>query len=136
YERAIDQLLRVSTSLVGRPGELEQLLQAICEGISSALGFQRVSVALVDPSVGSFTTRAATGLAIDEPVFRTGYGLSDIQPLLDPAFEIAGCFLLTSVAASERVGADFAMYASRNNGRGPKAWSRHWLLVPPLDAAG
>ena len=32
---------------------------------------------------------------------------------------------------SEKVG-----YVSQFNGRGPRAWNRHWLLVPLLDRAG
>ena len=28
------------------------------------------------------------------------------------------------------------VYASHHNGRGPRAWDHHWLLVPLLDSLG
>ena len=62
--------------------------------------------------------------------------LADVAPLLDPAFEVEGCFLLPSEEGQSRFTAGLFVYHSRLNGRGPWAWNRHWLVVPLVDRAG
>ena len=54
--------------------------------------------------------------------------------LLDPEFEIAGCYLLPYDAAAARAGR--TGFPSEMNGRGPHAWNRHRLFVPLRDASG
>jgi len=60
----------------------------------------------------------------------------ELAPLLDPPFEIEGCYLLTYEQALSRLPAGHRMYRSVMNGRGPWAWDRHWLVVPLLDREG
>jgi two-component system, NarL family, sensor histidine kinase UhpB len=59
-----------------------------------------------------------------------------VQPLLDAEFEVAGCYLLSSDDARTRVPARLIGHHSESNGRGPYAWSHHWLVVPLRDASG
>ncbi|GEM_PF-1887456 len=135
HRRALERLLEVSTRL-GRAEDLEVLLQAVCDGIATALGFERVAVSLVEPESGLFRARAATGLSLADPVFDVPYTLEAIGPLLDPQFEIAGCFLLTQEQASARVPESMVGYRSARNATGPRAWNHHWLLVPLHDPSG
>jgi PAS domain S-box-containing protein len=136
HQLALKELLRVSTSLAGRSDVLEDQLEAVCDAISSALGFQRVAIELVDRDSGFLIPRAASGWTLQAPVFQVRRRLADVQLLLDPTFEIAGCFLLPSEAASKLAPSVPTTYASENNGRGPYAWSHHWLIVPLSDASG
>jgi diguanylate cyclase (GGDEF)-like protein len=53
-----------------------------------------------------------------------------LLPLLDERFDHNGCYLVPSADARLLVNVDHSTYASRNNGIGPHAWNRHWLLVP------
>jgi PAS domain S-box-containing protein len=135
HERTLEELLRVSASIVGGHGELGQLLQTVCEGIASALRFQRVAVELVDPGTDRLIALAATGWALEDPVFGERR-FADVQPLLDAEFELAGCYLLPSEAASRLGAANLTTYESENNGRGPHAWCHHWLIVPLYDSSG
>jgi diguanylate cyclase (GGDEF)-like protein len=56
----------------------------------------------------------------------------EVVGLLDPAFEIEGCYLLPSSEAERRLDrqTDRPLYLSELNGSGPWAWNHHWLLVP------
>src|SRR5205085_1554322 len=56
--------------------------------------------------------------------------------LLDPEFEVEGCFLLPNDEARRRFSAEVFVYRSKLNGRGPWAWNRHWLVVPLVDRVG
>jgi diguanylate cyclase (GGDEF)-like protein len=46
---------------------------------------------------------------------------------------VAGCYLLPGEVGEARLGVDDFPYRSVLNGRGPHAWSRHWLLVPLVE---
>jgi len=55
--------------------------------------------------------------------------------LMDPQFEVGGCYLLSYDEAVARAGhAEFG--STERNGRGPRAWNRHRLFVPLRDANG
>ena len=56
--------------------------------------------------------------------------LAVLDRLLDPAFEIEGCFLLTNEEACARLGIERPGYETARNGTGPLAWNHHWLLIP------
>jgi diguanylate cyclase (GGDEF)-like protein len=135
YRLALEQLLRVSSRLNDEPAA-DEILRSVCAGVRDALGFQNVLALLVDAKTSRLEPRAAVGWNIegsqlDGPIF-----LADVEPLLDPAFEIEGCFLLPSDEAERRVPSEKVGYVSRFNGRGPRAWNRHWLLVPLHDHEG
>ena len=112
------------------------ILQSVCEGISEALGFDKVCIDLPDPVTGVFTSRAATGWTLEDMRQNTPMTLWELAPLLDPPFERQGCFLLSLEDATARLPDALTMRRSEMNGRGPHAWDRHWLTVPMYDRDG
>jgi len=132
HRLALEQLLRVSTGLTAHPSA-DAIMQRVCVGVRDALGFKNVLVLTADPMTGLLAAGAATGWDRDD-VIGHRVGLEDLAPLLDPAFEIEGCFLVSHAVAERRLTREKLPYASRMNGHGPHAWNRHWLLVPLRDA--
>jgi diguanylate cyclase (GGDEF)-like protein len=132
---ALRELLQVSSRLAENPA-VEAILQATCDGIGHALGFRKVSIQLPDTATGVFVTRATTGWTLEELRQNAPLSMWELAPLLDPPFEVEGCYLLTYEQATSRLPAGHRMYRSVMNGRGPWAWDRHWLVVPLLDREG
>ena len=62
--------------------------------------------------------------------------LDALAPLLTDEFEIAGCYLVPTEVADERLKSDTPDFHSELYGRGPDAWSRHWLIVPLTEPQG
>jgi diguanylate cyclase (GGDEF)-like protein len=56
--------------------------------------------------------------------------------LLDPAYEIEGCYMMSRSEAMQRLPQNLAVYSSVQNGAGPWAWEGHWLMVPLYDTHG
>jgi PAS domain S-box-containing protein len=133
HREALAQLLEISSQLAGSES-VDGVLGAVARGISSALGFGKVVVALPDPA-GHFVARGTAGWSEGDPALDFFLTLEDTGELLDPAFEIEGCTLMTHFEAEARVGTR-SNYRSRLNGRGPRAWNRHWLIVPLVEADG
>jgi diguanylate cyclase (GGDEF)-like protein len=131
---ALERLLGVSSRLTAEPAT-DEILRAVCSGVHDALGFQNVLAALCDPDTGRLDPRAAVGWSIEDVAQRRPVFLRDIAGLLDPDFEIEGCFLLPSDEADRRLAIDREPYVSEQNGLGPWAWDHHWLLVPLHDAS-
>jgi diguanylate cyclase (GGDEF)-like protein len=134
HKVALERLLQVSARLPAEP-VADEILRAVCAGVRDALGFQNVLAVLRD-SHGRLVPRAVVGWSAEEmeragPVF-----VRDVEALLDPEFEIEGCYLLPSVEAQRRIGQHTPLYSSALNGRGPFAWDHHWLLVPLYDNLG
>jgi len=103
--------------------------------VCGALGFQN-ALAVLREGHGRLVPRAAVGWSLEEmeragPVF-----MRDIEGLLDPSFEIEGCYLLPSAEVQKRIAPVRPAYSSSQNGRGPWAWDHHWLLVPLRDSIG
>ncbi len=135
HRAALQQLLHVSSQLT-ETFTIDAILQAVCDGIHEALGFESISVDLPEPATGRLAPRACFGWDVDDPIINTSMSPEELQPLLAPEFEIEGCFLLTSEEAHARVDRVHSGYRSRLNGRGPHAWNDHWLLVPLYDRSG
>jgi diguanylate cyclase (GGDEF)-like protein len=134
HKIALERLLELSSRLPAEP-VADEILRAVCAGVHDALGFQNVLAVLRDGH-GRLDPRAAVGWTIEEiegagPVF-----LRDIEGLIDPEFEIEGCYLLPSAEAKRRSSNARQPYSSALNGRGPWAWDHHWLLVPLHDSLG
>ncbi len=133
---AVDHLLRLTASLAERR-TIDEMLDAVCDGVRDALGFQKVCVSLDGDGEGVLSVRAAIGMS-DEELRRLGtVPMASVAPLLDPALERDGVVLLDRAAAHARVdpslhGASF----SSINGRGEAAWENHVLLVPLRDREG
>jgi diguanylate cyclase (GGDEF)-like protein len=128
HRLSLEQLLRVSSGLTGHPN-VDAIMRRVCVGVRDALGFENVLVVSVDAETGRISPRATIGWEHEAVATRRLF-LSDVTPLLDPQFEVEGCFLVPNDEASRRVSRKTFVYASRRNGRGPYAWDRHWLLVP------
>jgi diguanylate cyclase (GGDEF)-like protein len=132
HRAALEQLLALSTKLADK-ASIDAVLQAVCDGVQQALGFRKVVVELIDPDTGMLTPQASVGWPEgQEPRWQLAPDAG--ARLLDPQFEVGGCYLLPYEAAVARVGqSDFP---SELNGRGPRAWNRHRLFVPLHDASG
>jgi diguanylate cyclase (GGDEF)-like protein len=135
HREALEQLLRVSAELTDTQS-IESVLGAVCDGIESALGFQKVSVDLPEPDTGRLRARAAVGWDATEEVLLATTDVKDLRPLLDPRFEIEGCYLVPGEEARRLLRRGHGTYSSVMNGRGPHAWNHHWLLVPLHDRDG
>jgi diguanylate cyclase (GGDEF)-like protein len=135
HQRALEELLDVSSRITGETST-DEILRRVCGGIHSALDFDNVCAALVDPDSGALVPRAVAGWRLEEMLARPRATVALIEPLLDAEFEREGCFLLTHAQAHERLARSADVYPSQLNGRGPWAWNRHWLLVPLRDGEG
>jgi len=135
HRNALEQLLRVSSRLT-ETFAIDAILQAVCDGIHHALGFETVSVDLPDPDTGNLEPRAAYGWELDDPAVHSSFTLAEIAVLLVPEFETQGCYLLTSEQARARVRPEADTYSSQRCGKGPHAWNDHWLIVPLYGRSG
>jgi diguanylate cyclase (GGDEF)-like protein len=135
HRRGLEELLRVSSRLT-ETASSGAVLQAICSGISQALGFQRVLVQLRADDSDLLVSAAGVGIETDDVSTRFVLHDDDLEHLLDPAFEREGCYLLPLEEAKRRVPTYHDTFPSVSNGRGPAAWDRHWLVVPLLDRSG
>jgi len=80
--------------------------------------------------------RAVVGWTTEEVAASQSGDLLTLRRLLDPEFEIEGCFLLPSYEACARLGIERPAYESARNGNGPLAWNHHWLVIPLHDRGG
>ena len=135
HQAGLEQLLRLSSQLP-QTVSTEAMLTSVCEGISEALGFQKVLIQLLDAGTGMLQTVAAAGWQDDDTAATAALDLDLISRLFEPQFEVAGCYLVPSAEAEPRVGATQVVYESVLNGRGPHAWDHHWLVVPLRDTEG
>jgi diguanylate cyclase (GGDEF)-like protein len=135
HRRALEQLLAVSSQLAASP-TIDAILPAVGQAIRDALGFQNVSIELLDPATGRFATQATVGWEPGDRVLELAMTLAEIEPLLDSAYEIEGCYLLPPDEAKRLLKPSQVVYSSSHNGRGAAAWQNHWLLVPLRDRRG
>jgi len=126
--RALEHLLRVSSRLRDS-SSADALLGSVTDAIHEALGFEKVCVDLEDDG-GQLVPCASTGWTDAENAQRTHTPFAAFARLIDPAFEVEGCFLVPNEEARSRVARTNHTYSSTLNGRGVEAWSNHWLLVP------
>ncbi len=131
---ALERLLAVSTRL-NETWDTHELLQLVCGAISEALGFDKVAVQLLNEADGLHHTVAAVGFEEGENI---GASLSadEVERILRPEFDVAGCFLLPHERARELLPGRPAGYRSQRDGRGPHAWCNDWLFVPLSDRRG
>jgi diguanylate cyclase (GGDEF)-like protein len=134
-QTALTELLAVSSRLL-ESSSVDDVLSVVCTGIQSALGFDKVVIQLRDPATGDFPSVAGRGWQPGDAVLETPTTAADLDRLLDPEFEIEGCFLLPYEEGARRCSAASVSYSSQLNGAGPNAWNRHWLLVPLRETDG
>jgi diguanylate cyclase (GGDEF)-like protein/putative nucleotidyltransferase with HDIG domain len=129
---AVEHLLRVSSELAV-PRSRADMLEAVCGGVRDALGFEKVAVYLWEQGDEMFLPVAAVGPrpAEDLPSLRA----ATLLGAMAPERRHEGCVLLPREHGLELIlESEHELYASQRNGRGPRAWSRHWLVVPLLGA--
>jgi diguanylate cyclase (GGDEF)-like protein len=125
----LEQLLAVSSMFAGGQRSIEDILQSVCGGVQRALGFKKVTIELIDPASGYLVPRATAGWpAGEEP--RWQISAHATASLMDPSFEVGGCFLLPQDIGRRLSPSEYVELRSSMNGRGPFAWDRHWLFVP------
>jgi len=135
HRAALEHLLQISSQIT-ETFSIEAILQSVCDGIHAALDFQMVTIDLPDPDTGYLSSRAAHGATLRDPGMDVTMSVQELAPLMDPAFEIEGCYLLPTDEARSRVAERHWEPVSRLNGRGPNAWLDHWLLVPLYGRSG
>ena len=135
HRAALEQLLQVSSRLT-ETFAIDEILQSVCDGIHTALGFENVCIDLADSETEIFLTRATHGWDLDDDAVNTAMTFAQIERLIDPAFDVEGCYLLDHEQGLERVDAEHHTYVSKLSGRGPFAWRNHWLIVPLWSRTG
>jgi diguanylate cyclase (GGDEF)-like protein len=135
HRMALEQLLRVSSRLT-ETLSIDAIMREVCEGIRAALGFQNVSVELIDQARQRAVPTAVVGWKPEEVAASQSADVRVLRRLLDPEFEIEGCYLLPGREACARLGIERPAYESARNGRGPRGWDHHWLLIPLTDRHG
>ncbi|MEO8690671.1 MAG: sensor domain-containing diguanylate cyclase, partial [Solirubrobacteraceae bacterium] len=136
HRAAVEHLLRVSSQLTGR-NSAEDMLDAVCDGIREALGFQKVMVFLADHPGGHLVPLSGVGFTGEQVAGFPPFLIDDLPPLLDAAFLRYGCIVMDALEARRRTPPDLhSIYSSVHNGRGPHAWNHHWLVVPLQDRDG
>jgi diguanylate cyclase (GGDEF)-like protein len=131
HQRMLERVLEVSARLA-EADDVEAVLQAVCDGIEDALGFDRVMISLAEEPDVALEPVAMSGWGPEDPVVE-GATLETLAPLFCEEYEVAGCYLLPAEVAEHRLGIDDFPYRSEMSGRGPHAWSRHWLIVPLVE---
>jgi diguanylate cyclase (GGDEF)-like protein len=130
HQRMLEGVLAVSARLA-EADETDEVLQAVCDGIHDALEFNRVVIELADEKNSRLDPVASSGWGPDVRSLTDGVSIDQLRPLFTEEFEIAGCYLIPTEVAEERLGRRTPPpHRSELNGRGPHAWARHWLLVP------
>ncbi len=128
HARVLSLLLETFPALSGAQ-TLDGLLDLAARTIVPGLGFGRCAAYAAD---GSALVLRATAGWDDRRLLPGRLRLAEIEPLIDPAREQAGCFL---GSARELFGAHDGE-RSRRNGRGMTAWSDHCLIAPCLGLEG
>jgi diguanylate cyclase (GGDEF)-like protein/putative nucleotidyltransferase with HDIG domain len=128
----VQHLLTVSSRLTSERSR-EGIAAAVCDGIRDALGFERVSVLLLD--AGVYGIVASVGWDAEVP--GGNWTFDDVRGVLDERHLREGCALLTREQAHTLTPPHMhAVYSSLRNGSGPFGWDHHWLLVPLHDEDG
>jgi diguanylate cyclase (GGDEF)-like protein len=134
-QRALTELLAVSSRLL-EPESTKEVLELVCDSVRSALGFDKAMVQLRDPTGTEYRCAAAGGWPADHAALATPTRAADLDRLIDPRFEVNGCYLLPHEEGAARCSQASIGYRSHLNGAGPNAWNRHWLLVPLRERDG
>ena len=129
HRAAVEHLLRASSELTTSSSRAE-MLNVVCEGIRDALGFEKAAVFLDEAGDGQLML--AAGVGFDDLDGIGPFPGRALEAMMAPEFEQEGCVLIdspTAHAMATRLGIP-TVYASHHNGRGPRAWNHHWLMVP------
>jgi two-component system cell cycle sensor histidine kinase/response regulator CckA len=129
YREALEHLLGISSQLTGTH-DVDSILQAVCDAVRDALGFELAVIELADRESDRYRPVAAAGIDLGDADLQLDAPIAVVDQIFDPRFEREGCFLVDREEAIARVHAEPPSFASRLNGRGSRAWHRHWLVAP------
>src|SRR6266566_2449476 len=101
HRTSLEQLLEVSSTLTAAQST-QSILETVCRGIHTALGFQKVSIELVDLETGLLRSRASSGWEVDDPAVLRAVPFDPMRALFDPDFEVSGCYLVPNDEARAR----------------------------------
>jgi PAS domain S-box-containing protein len=133
HREALAQLLDISSQLAAAES-VDAVLTTVARGISSALGFEKVVLAIPDPS-GRFLPRGIAGWQEGDAGLDFHVTAEEIRALMVPEFDYEGCTLMTHLEAEALIGPR-SSHRSERNGQGGLAWNRHWLIVPLVERDG
>jgi diguanylate cyclase (GGDEF)-like protein len=134
HQRMLEGILEVSAR-VAEADDPEEILQAVSDGIRDALGFEKVVIELAPRPDMPLVPQASSGWYGKKRI-SSAITLEALEPLLTDEFEVAGCYLVPTEAADERLGRHPTDYDSELSGHGPHAWAHHWLIVPLTEPSG
>ncbi len=134
HRRALEHLFTISHQLAGSLA-VDAVLEQICEGVRQALDFGKVAVFLPGAD-GCLRPQAAAGWQLDDPSIQVPFTVADLERLMLAEHEREGCFLLPLAEVAARLELPEGVYRSQRNGCGPRAWNRHYLVVPLYDRDG
>jgi diguanylate cyclase (GGDEF)-like protein/putative nucleotidyltransferase with HDIG domain len=132
HRSEVEHLLRVSARLTEQRS-VDDVLAAVADAVREALGFDKVKAWLVNGE----RLQKGVSLGWDGPDTTPDAAVEAFARLFEPARLTEGCALLTQDEAHLLTPPELhGVYRSVNNGRGPRGWHNHWLLVPLRDAEG
>ncbi len=102
HRTALEQLLTVSSKLT-ETFAIDAILQAVCDGIHTSLGFENVCIDLPEPETGDYRTRAAHGWNVDDAAVNLPMQPAELRPLMARAVRGRG---LPPDRSCDRRGAD------------------------------
>src|SRR5918994_5476105 len=103
HQRMLEGVLAVSARLA-EADETDEVLQAVCDGIHDALEFDRVVIELADEENSRLDPVASSGWGKDITSLTDGVSVDELRPLFTDEFDIAGCYLIPTEVAEERLG--------------------------------
>ena len=112
HQRMLEGILEVSARLA-EADDPEEILQAVSDGIRDALGFEKVVIELARAARPAARAARLERLVRRDAPSATAMTLDALEPLLTDEFEVAGCYLVPTEVAEERLGGQPADYALR-----------------------
>ena len=101
HQRMLEGILEVSAR-VAEADDPEDILQAVSDGIRNALGFDKVVIELAPRADMPLVPHASSGCSGEARVSKA-ITLDALEPLLTDEFEVAGCYLVPTEVADERL---------------------------------
>jgi GAF domain-containing protein len=126
---AVQRLLEISARLAALD-DPTTVLDLICDAVGEALGFTRVVIARPG-GAGGLEPVASAGWPPAELAALTPITVGDLGDLLQRERQDCGYVLVSAAEARALVAPGlYDFFPSTRNGRGGRAWQRHWLAVP------
>jgi len=133
--RQLQELLKISATFRAN-APLEKVLNAICNAISSALGFRLVELSLLDPTTGMMVPAAFAGFSEEEQQELRSFVRppSFYERIMHPRFQISNSYFISHKEDFEQtLGMQWAFLPNINDEeRGPDEWHQKDALAVPI----